>query len=69
MTTTAAYADAASLAGTDLGFTDWLEVTQDRVNLFADATDDLPVDPRRPGDAPRKAPSAARSHTASCRCR
>jgi acyl dehydratase len=27
-------------AGTHLGFTDWLEVTQDRVNLFADATGD-----------------------------
>ncbi|WP_449282782.1 MaoC family dehydratase [Leucobacter sp.] len=40
MTTTAAYTDAPSLAGTDLGFSDWLEVTQDRVNLFADAVDD-----------------------------
>ena len=40
MTTTAAYADAAGLAGTDLGWTDWIDVTQDRVNLFADATDD-----------------------------
>src|SRR5215469_7825730 len=29
-----------ALAGTDLGHTGWLEVTQDRVNSFADATDD-----------------------------
>jgi acyl dehydratase len=29
-----------ALAGTDLGYTGWLEVTQDRVNTFADATGD-----------------------------
>lgn len=29
-----------ALAATDLGHTEWLEITQDRVNLFADATDD-----------------------------
>ena len=28
------------LAGTHLGHTDWQEMTQERVNLFADATDD-----------------------------
>jgi acyl dehydratase len=36
--------------GSQLGPTDWLEVTQDRVNLFADATDDhqwIHVDPER----------------------
>ena len=36
--------------GTELGPTDWLEVTQDRVNVFADATDDhqwIHVDPER----------------------
>jgi acyl dehydratase len=55
MSTTAAYADAVSLAGTDLGFSDWTEVTQDRVNLFADATDDhqwIHVDPERAKDGP-----------------
>ncbi len=55
MTTTAAYADALSLAGTDLGVTDWLEITQDRVNLFADAVDDhqwIHVDPARAADGP-----------------
>ncbi|WP_166982942.1 MaoC family dehydratase [Paramicrobacterium fandaimingii] len=55
MTTIAAYGDAAGLAGTDLGYTEWLEVTQDRVNLFADSTDDhqwIHVDPVRAQDGP-----------------
>ncbi|MFB4316007.1 MaoC family dehydratase [Actinomadura sp. 21ATH] len=29
-----------ALAGKDLGHSEWLEITQDRVNTFADATDD-----------------------------
>src|SRR5437870_11778455 len=29
-----------AMAGTGLGHTSWLEITQDRVNAFADATDD-----------------------------
>ena len=55
MTTTVAYDDVAGLGGTDLGWTEWLEVTQDRVNLFADATDDhqwIHVDPERAADGP-----------------
>ncbi|KRE31213.1 MaoC family dehydratase [Agromyces sp. Soil535] len=55
MTTTVAYADVAGLAGTDLGSTDWLEITQDRVDRFADATDDhqwIHVDPVRAKDGP-----------------
>ncbi|HEX7269499.1 MAG TPA: MaoC family dehydratase, partial [Streptosporangiaceae bacterium] len=39
-----------ALAGADLGHTGWLEITQDRVNAFADATDDhqwIHVDPER----------------------
>ena len=39
-----------TMAGADLGATDWMEITQDRVNLFADATDDhqwIHVDPER----------------------
>jgi acyl dehydratase len=50
MTTTVSYADIPSLAGADLGVTDWFEITQDRVNLFADATDDqqwIHTDPER----------------------
>jgi acyl dehydratase len=41
--------------GSQLGPTDWLEVTQDRVNLFADATDDhqwIHVDPERAAGGP-----------------
>ena len=30
-----------ALAGTELGHTDWLEITQDRVNVFGEATGDL----------------------------
>ena len=55
MTTTVAYDDVPNLPGTDLGWTDWLEVTQDRVNRFADATDDhqwIHVDPERAKDGP-----------------
>ena len=38
------------LAGRDIGASDWLEITQDRVNTFADATNDhqwIHVDPER----------------------
>ncbi|OMC41442.1 dehydratase [Mycobacterium sp. GA-1841] len=42
-------------AGSELGPTEWMEITQDRVNLFADATDDhqwIHVDPERAADGP-----------------
>lgn len=61
MTTTVAYADIAGLAGTDLGWSDWLEVTQSRVDLFADATDDhqwIHTDPERAKDGPFGGPIA-----------
>jgi acyl dehydratase len=61
MTTIVDYADAAGLAGTDLGFSDWHVVTQEQVNLFADATDDhqwIHVDPERATDGPFGAPIA-----------
>lgn len=32
--------DLAGLAGQETGLSDWLEITQDRVNAFAEATDD-----------------------------
>lgn len=44
------YAEITSLAGRDLGFTDWFEITQDRVDTFADAVDDhqwIHVEPER----------------------
>ncbi len=41
MTTTANGLDGlTALAGADLGYTGWLEISQQRVNTFADATDD-----------------------------
>lgn len=43
------------LVGTTLGPTEWLEVTQDQVNLFADATGDhqwIHTDPARAADGP-----------------
>ena len=61
MTTTIAYADVAGLAGTDLGHTEWLEITQKQVNTFADATGDhqwIHVDPERAKDGPFGAPIA-----------
>jgi acyl dehydratase len=42
-------------AGSELGPTEWMEITQDRVNLFADATDDhqwIHVDPERAAAGP-----------------
>jgi acyl dehydratase len=42
-------------AGSELGPTEWMEITQDRVNLFADATDDhqwIHVDPDKAAGGP-----------------
>ena len=42
-------------AGSQLGPTEWMEITQERVNLFADATDDhqwIHVDPERAAAGP-----------------
>jgi acyl dehydratase len=47
--------------GRHLGYSDWLEITQDRVNLFADATGDhqwIHVDPVRAKDGPFGGPIA-----------
>jgi acyl dehydratase len=40
MSTTTTMAELPGLKGTELGTSDWVEVTQERVNLFADATGD-----------------------------
>ncbi|MDG4765827.1 MaoC family dehydratase [Solwaraspora sp. WMMD406] len=61
MTTTIAYDQLAGLAGTDLGYTEYRTVTQEQVNLFADATDDhqwIHVDPVRAKDGPFGGPIA-----------
>ena len=49
------------LVGEHLGYSDWLEITQERVNLFADATGDhqwIHVDPERAKDGPFGGPIA-----------
>jgi acyl dehydratase len=55
-------ADAVKAAvGTHLGYSDWLDIDQDRVNLFADATGDhqwIHVDPERAAAGPFGAPIA-----------
>ena len=41
--------------GTHIGFSDWTEITQDRIDTFADATGDhqwIHVDPERAADGP-----------------
>lgn len=41
--------------GRDLGYSDWLEITQERIDTFADATGDhqwIHVDPERAKDGP-----------------
>ncbi|NKQ51379.1 MaoC family dehydratase [Amycolatopsis sp. K13G38] len=50
-----------TLAGTDLGTSDWITVDQGRINIFADATDDhqwIHVDPERAKDGPFGGPIA-----------
>jgi acyl dehydratase len=47
--------------GRHLGYSDWLEVTQDRIDLFADATGDhqwIHVDPERAATGPFGGPIA-----------
>lgn len=48
-------ADLTGLRGESLGTTDWVPITQQEVNLFADATGDhqwIHVDPERAADGP-----------------
>lgn len=49
------------LAGSDLGTSEWIEVTQERIDTFADATGDhqwIHVDPERARSGPFGAPIA-----------
>lgn len=46
----ATLAEFAEAAGTEIGVSDWVEVTQSRIDRFADATDDhqwIHIDPER----------------------
>jgi acyl dehydratase len=50
-----------SLVGSELGVSDWLEISQERIQTFADATDDqqwIHVDPERAAAGPFGAPIA-----------
>ncbi len=50
-----------ALAGSDLGASEWLEMTQERINTFADATGDrqwIHVDPERAKQGPFGGPIA-----------
>ncbi len=55
MKTFSGFDELVAAQGSELGPTEWLEVTQDRVNVFADATDDhqwIHVDPERAASGP-----------------
>lgn len=59
--TTIAYAELPDFVGRNLGYTDWFEITQERINTFADAADDhqwIHVDPERAAAGPFGAPIA-----------
>lgn len=61
MTRTATIAELDELVGTELGTSDWLVVTQERIDTFADATDDhqwIHIDPARAAEGPFGAPIA-----------
>jgi acyl dehydratase len=62
MSTTTTMAEVPGLVGTELGTSDWFEVTQQNVNLFAEATGDhqwIHVDVERAkAESPYKGPIA-----------
>ena len=54
-------AELAACTGQDVAVSDWIPITQERINLFADATDDhqwIHVDPERAKAGPFGAPIA-----------
>lgn len=58
---TTTLAELPGLAGTEIGTSAWLTVTQEKINTFADATDDhqwIHVDPERAATGPFGAPIA-----------
>ncbi|MGZ5276166.1 MAG: MaoC family dehydratase [Caldimonas sp.] len=57
----ATLAEMQPLVGQDIAVSDWIEVTQEKIQLFADATNDqqwIHVDPERAADGPFGAPIA-----------
>ena len=58
--------------GEHLGYSDWVEITQEQVNLFADATGDhqwIHVDPERAKAGPVRRPDRPRLPDAVARAR
>jgi acyl dehydratase len=61
MTTSVTFAELRGMEGADLGFSEWITVDQERINTFADATDDhqwIHVDVERATGGPFGAPIA-----------
>ena len=59
--TVVAFDEVKNLVGKSLGHSAWREITQEKVNTFADATDDhqwIHVDPERAAEGPFGAPIA-----------
>jgi hypothetical protein len=55
MTTFASPGDLAESVGTHLGYSGWLEITQEKIDAFAEATNDhqwIHVDPERAKEGP-----------------
>ncbi|MGO4857895.1 MaoC family dehydratase [Arthrobacter sp. 2MCAF14] len=60
-TTTVTFEELAGMEGHDLGHTDYIEITQEQINTFADATGDhqwIHTDPEKAKDGPFGAPIA-----------
>lgn len=61
MTTTTTFDKLPALVGTNLGYTEYVTITQDRVNLFAEAANDdqwIHTDPERAANGPFGGPVA-----------
>jgi acyl dehydratase len=59
--TIVSFEELSGLAGQDLGYTDYIEISQEQINTFADATDDhqwIHTDPEKAKDGPFGAPIA-----------
>lgn len=59
--TIVSFEELSGLVGQDLGYTDYVEISQDQINTFADATDDhqwIHTDPERAKEGPFGAPIA-----------
>lgn len=60
-TTTVTFEELANMEGRELGYTDYIEVSQEQINTFADATGDhqwIHTDPDKAKDGPFGAPIA-----------